>query len=321
VFEVSKGIQSILKACVTFEPQEPVLVIVDNEGGPKWIGELFMNAITSMGAEVVLTAITPSEFDGQEPPASVAAAMKCANAIFRVSDRNSMVHTTARKEATAAGARYFTVFQVPVDALKKGVSRADMSVITKRTESLARRLTKANFARVTTALGTDITLGLRGRQGLALSPMSPVVSGLPFYAEAAIAPVEGTAEGVIVADLAVVGWGYLLREPLRYTVEAGKVVSISGRIEDAKKLRKITAVEENASNIAELGIGTSHIVPLPIHGIRNDAARVGTAHIAMGRNDDIGGTTWSNIHLDSLMDRATVELDGDCVLRDGKLLI
>ena len=163
-------------------------------------------------------------------------------------------------------------------------------------------------------------MSLTGREGLAIHPMSDLGS-LPYYAEAAIAPVEGTAEGVIVADLEVVGWEYLLREPLHYIVKGGKVVNVSGCAEEADRLREIITTDEGANNIAELGIGTSHIIPWAMQGTRRDAARIGTAHIGIGRNNDIGGTTWSHIHLDSLMGQATVELDGQHVLRDGTLLI
>lgn len=324
MFELMKGIRSTLEAYKAVKPQERVLVIADNEGSSIWVGQLFMNAANSMGAEAVLTVIPPPEereLGGEEPPASVAAAMKSVNAIFRTSDGAPLVHTNAREEATAAGVRYYVVHPSLVDELKQGVSTADLRLIKKRTENLARRLTQANVAKVTTPSGTNITMGLTDRQGIAPHPLSPIIGNFDYYAEAAIAPVEGTAEGIMVADLAFVQWGHLLRQPLRCTVKAGKVVNISGSKQDADRLRKIIATDENASNIAELGIGTSHIVPLPMLGTRRDAARIGTAHIAIGRNRDIGGKTWSRIHQDGIMEQVTLELDGQCVLRDGAFLI
>ncbi len=319
--ELTNGIRSIVETCMEVKPEEHVLVITDNEGGPMWIGQLAMDIISSMGAEVVLTIITPREIGNPEPPASVAAAMKSVDAILFISDKQNLAHTNARKEASAAGVRYYTIARVPVDDLKQGVSAADIQLIKERTERLAQRLTQANVARLTSPSGTSLTMSLTGREGIALNPKSRILSTLPDYAEAAVAPVEGTAEGIIVADLAVVDWGYLLREPLHYTVKAGRVVNISGCDQEADRLRKIVATDENANNIAELGIGTSHIIPWAMHGTRRDAARIGTAHIGIGRNNDIGGKTWSHIHTDSLMNQATVELDGHCVLKDGVLLI
>ncbi|UCG64801.1 MAG: hypothetical protein JSW12_19655 [Deltaproteobacteria bacterium] len=321
MIELMNGARSILEVCKAVKPGEDVLIIADNEGEPLWLGQIVMNVVNSMGAEPVLIVINPPEFSGQEPPESVAVAMKSADAIFRLTNRTAQVHTTARKEATAAGARYHPWTNVLLDELKKGVSAADVLSIKERSEDLAGRLTQANMARVTSPAGTDITMSLASREGLALHSMSPVVAGLPDYAEAAIAPLEGTAEGIIVGDLSIVQWGYIFREPLRCAVKAGKVQDISGGKQDVEKLRKIMSTYESANNIAELGIGTSHIVPLPMLGIRRDAARIGTAHIGMGRNNDIGGTVWSHMHLDTLMDGANVELDGKPVLKDGALLI
>ncbi len=204
MFELIKGIRSIVETCMEVKPGERVLIITDNEGGPMWVAQLAMSVISSMGAEVVLTVVNPWEVAGQEPPPAVAAAMKNVDAILYLSDKaGGLPHTDARKEATAAGAKYYSIFQIPVDDLKQGVSASDIQLIKERTESMAQRLTQANVARVTSPSGTDLTMSLTGREGLALHPKSHGVAGLPDYAEAAIAPVEGTAEGVIVADLAV----------------------------------------------------------------------------------------------------------------------
>lgn len=321
MFEIMNGIRSILEACETVKPKDRVLVIADNEGKSMWLGQLVMNVANSMGAEATLIILNPPEMRAQEPPASVAAAMKGADSIIRVSDKAPLVHTTARKEATAVGARYQPIENIPLDDIKKGVSLADIQLIKERTEALAQMLTQANMATVTTPAGTNLSVSLTGRGGLAIHPLSPVLGGLPYYAEAAIPPLEGTAEGTIVVDIAFVDWECVLREPVRFTVKKGKVVDVSGSRQDADKLRKVFSTYENASNIAELGIGTSHIIPLPMHGTRRDAGRIGTAHFALGRNNDFGGATWSDVHWDALMDQAIVELDGHCVLKDGVLLI
>ncbi|MFC1929757.1 aminopeptidase [Chloroflexota bacterium] len=280
-----------------------------------------MNVISSMGAEVALTVVTPREIAGEEPTASVAAAMKKVDVILCITDKQGLGHTDARKEASAAGARFYGIPQVPIDDLKRVLSFEDIRLVKERTENLAQRLTRASTAAVSNPSGTRITMSLAGREGLALHPMSKILAVLPDYAEAAIAPLEGTAEGTIVADLAIVGWGYVLTEPLRYTVKAGKIVDISGCVQDAERVRKIIATDENANNIAELGLGTSHLIPWGMRGTRRDAGRIGTVHIAVGRNNDIGGETWSHIHLDSLISKATVELDQYCLLREGVLLV
>jgi len=321
MLELTKGIQSILEAHKAIKPGEKVLVIADNEGKSIWIGQHIMDVANSMGAEVVLTIMNEVKIAGTEPPTAVAVAMKSVDAIFQVYERGGLTHSNARKEATAAGARWYLLTDIPVEDLKQGVLIEDLELIKERTEKIAQMLSEAKVARVTTPAGTDITLGLTGRQGIALNPLSPLVAGIPRYAEAAIATVEGSAEGIVVADLTIAGWRYLFQEPLRCTVKAGKVVEIVGSKPDADRLRRVVATDENANNIAELGIGTSHIIPWGITGKRRDFARLGTVHIGIGRNNDIGGKTWSRIHQDALMSRVTVELDNSCIFREGALLI
>jgi leucyl aminopeptidase (aminopeptidase T) len=326
MLDLIKGIQSILEASMAVKPKERVLVIADDEGRSTAIGHAISHAATLVGAEPVLIIIpqlylTRWEEGATEPPASVAAAMKNVDVIFRVSEKINYAHTQARKEASDAGIRYYIIGQIPVDDLKQGVSAKDLRLIQERTDKVAESLTKAKGARIKSPLGTNLTLDLSGREGLAFTPLSQVVGGLPYYAEAAIVPVRGTAEGMIVIDLAILQWGYRLRDPLRITVRGGKVADISGSTQEAERLRRLVATDENASNIAELGIGTSHIIPWAIHGTRRDAGRIGTVHIGFGRNDDIGGEAWSRIHQDGLIDRITLELDGKCVLTGDTLLI
>jgi len=321
MFELIQGIKSILEVCEVVRQNERLLIITDNDFGLIWVGQVVMNLAQSLGAEVILTVISQRQNAGKEPPPPVATLMKSVDAVLAISDKESMVHTTARKEATASGARYYTIFQIPIEDLKRGVSNDDIRIIRNRTEKLGEMLNKAKVARIVNPYGTDIMLGLEERKSLVSEPTSHIAAGLPYYAEAAIAPVEGTAEGLIVADLAVIEWGQVLAEPIRYTVRKGRIIEVQGGKEDGNRMRQIIETQKDAANIAELGIGTSHIIPRGIYGTRRDAARLGTAHFGIGRNDDIGGQTWSPIHLDNLFSRPTIELDNHVVISEGNLLI
>jgi len=318
--EVIDGLKSIFMACDVIHPKDKVLVIADDDGKSMWLGYLCLGTIKAMGSEANLIVMDPPEQRAAEPPITVSAAMKTVNVCVRVSDKAPLVHTTARKEASALGVRYCPI-EIPVEEIKMGASAKEVKLIKERTEKLAEVLGKSKTARVTTPEGTDLTVSIAGRPPVPLHPLSPVVAGIPAYAEAAVAPIEGTAEGKIVVDIAFIDWCCLLREPMHLTVKKGKVVDIKGYQPEVEKVSKVLDTYENANNIGELGIGTSHTIPLPIYGIRRDAARIGTAHFALGRNNDIGGNTLSEIHWDMLMSQATVEFDGKVVLKAGKFLI
>jgi leucyl aminopeptidase (aminopeptidase T) len=318
--EVVDGLKSIFMACDVIHPKDKVLVIADDDGKSMWLGYLCLGTIKAMGGEANLIVMDPPEQRAAEPPITVSAAMKTVNVCVRVSDKAPLVHTTARKEASALGVRYCPI-EIPVEEIKMGASAKEVKLIKQRTEKLAEILGKSKTARITTPEGTDLTVSIAGRPPVPIHPLSPLVAGIPSYAEAAIAPIEGTAEGRIVVDIAFIDWCCLLREPMHLTVKKGKVVDIKGYQPEVEKVSKVLDTYENANNIGELGIGTSHIIPLPIYGIRRDAARIGTAHFALGRNNDIGGNTLSEIHWDMLMNQATVEFDAKVVLKAGKFLI
>jgi leucyl aminopeptidase (aminopeptidase T) len=318
--EVVDGLKSIFMACDVIHPKDKVLVIADDDGKSMWLGYLCLGTIKAMGGEANLIVMDPPEQRAAEPPITVSAAMKTVNVCVRVSDKAPLVHTTARKEASALGVRYCPI-EIPVEEIKMGASAKEVKLIKQRTEKLAEILGKSKTTRITTPEGTDLTVSIAGRPPIPLHPLSPLVAGIPAYAEAAVAPIEGTAEGRIVVDIAFIDWCCLLREPMHLTVKKGKVVDIKGYQPEVEKVSKVLDTYENANNIGELGIGTSHIIPLPIYGIRRDAARIGTAHFALGRNNDIGGNTLSEIHWDMLMSQATVELDSKVVLKAGKFLI
>jgi leucyl aminopeptidase (aminopeptidase T) len=331
VFETLTSLKSMIDSREAVKPQDRVLILADNEPAFVWLAQLLNDVMQSIGAETVLALINPpilpmkgaDKEDVQsmtpEPPEAVVAAMKRATAIFRISDKRSLVHTVARREITAAGIRYYMVQPDIAENLKRRVAKEEFQRLVRRTESIAAMLGKASSARLVSSAGTDLRMNLAGRNGVPLHPMSGAVRSLDYYAEAAVAPLEGSAEGTIVADLAVVQWGHLLTTPLRYAVKAGRIVDISGDKADVDRMHKLLATDKNANNVAELGIGTSHLIPMPLQGKRRDAGRLGTAHIGVGRNSDIGGATSSQLHVDSLIDRVTLELDGQCLLRDGTL--
>jgi leucyl aminopeptidase (aminopeptidase T) len=272
--------------------------------------------------------IDPRQYNGQEPPPCVAAAMQEVNVMIEFCERNPLAHTNARRDASAAGVKYFLLHgNVAEDFLASPISLEELKKIKARTEKLTDIMTQAGSARVTTAFGTDITMSLENREGVPICPLADRgLDSLIDYAEVAVSPVEGTTRGLVVVDAGVRGWEYILKTPIRFQIDDGRALAetvSSDNAEDARKFVEILQYSENADNCAaELGIGTAHTVPRILRGDNmRDYAVAGNVHLAVGRNNDIGGQTWSKIHVDILMTRATVELDGVCIVEDGELRI
>jgi len=103
-------------------------------------------------------------------------------------------------------------------------------------------------------------------------------------------------------------------------VEKGLAVKIEGAEEAAKIRAIIEAADKNGNNIAELGIGTNHTLKNTT-GTIGDKMMKGTAHLAVGKNINIGGQTYSDIHHDGVMKEVTIEIDGEKIIKDGKVLV
>lgn len=319
MLDLVKGAKLIVETCVRVKPGEKVLVVTDSQAFPMRMGTIVMDTACEAGAEATLAVMKPREIAGQEPPQAIAAAMKSVNAVIYISNTFAIGHTNASKEAFAAGTRVYFMTQVPEDYFKREITVADLNQIKERTERVSQKLAASSEAWITAPGGTNLKMQTKGRKSLGIHPLADVRGSLPDYAEAAISPVEGTAEGTIVYDVSILGWNYLLRSPIRCTVKGGRMVEVSGGA-DGDRLKGISQTDENSSNIAELGIGTSHTIPRVYKGTRRDGGMAGNVHIAIGRNNDIGGVLWSRIHVDGLVDRPTVRLDGELLLKDGEVV-
>jgi leucyl aminopeptidase (aminopeptidase T) len=75
----------------------------------------------------------------------------------------------------------------------------------------------------------------------------------------------------------------------------------------------------NAHNIAEIAWGTNPKARIT-GNIGEDKKLLGSVHIGIGRNIAYGGTIDSPIHLDCVILKPTVEVDGMIVIKKGQLI-
>jgi leucyl aminopeptidase (aminopeptidase T) len=197
---------------------------------------------------------------------------------------------------------------------------ADYEQIAVYTLSLAERLRGSSTARVTTALGTDLRMSLAGREwqtDTGILRGQGVFGNLPA-GEIYIAPIEDSAEGMLVIDKCFPG--LQLSEPVRLVFEKGRVMQIEGGA-GAEYLEKVIAQHGDSMRvIAELGIGTNPEARLQ-GNIITDEKVLGTIHVAIGRNDFLGGKNIAPTHIDGVVSQPTVWVDGKVLLEKGRSTI
>ena len=311
-----KTAQMIVNNSARIQPGENVCIVGDTNTFS--IAKVLAEACYAVGAETVLTIMTPREMHGNDPPKVVASAMLGADVILAPTTY-AITHTKARLEASKQGARTVILRSITEDSMIHGAMLADYNEVSATSNKLAARLGQAKRIRLVTDLGTDATFLVEGRGGLALGGIATEpgkFTSLPS-GEAAVAPLEGKTQGNIIIDFAMDGIG-LLSQPIRLEVKDGRVISIQGG-KEAQELKKLLEVDENAFNVAEFAIGTNPKSRMK-GNMAEDKILRGCVHIAVGDNHTIGGKLQSSVHLDGVILNPTVEIDSRLIVKGGMLL-
>jgi len=313
----------IVRSCMRVKPGQQVFILSDDYVRSIKISEQVAETCELVGAEAIVAIMKRRTRQGHEPPPSIAVAMLEADVIFHVADTFDIVHTDARKKATEKGILFVNAMShLSEDYFSREISLDDMKLMKERSERLAEIASHSDEAKITSPYGTDLKMSLKSRKGIPIHPLGSTVVTVPDYAEMAIAPVEGTTEGILVADASVQTWNFVLREPIRLTIKKGKIIGVMGPEDYVKRFNELLTIDDNASNCAcELGIATGHTQDKDLQGWSWEYGLAGTAHIGLGRNNDIGGQTFSLLHKDVLITKPTVWLDDLCVLENGELKV
>lgn len=319
--EEMAGARVIAEDLADCRPGELVLVVGDWRSGS--VTDRLVAAVDATGAEASLVVMEPRADEGNEPPATVAAAMKQADVILSVPDR-AIGHTAAAKEALEHGARYVAMGTLSLETLCSDGLQADFEAIGPKVRAMAGRFSEASEARLTADNGTDITLNLAGRDGNGLSctVSEPGEFTVAYCAEANITPVPDGTDGRIVFDGSIPSLGIgLLDEDVIVDVEDGMVTDITGG-EAARRVQRVWDRYEipEVKQVAELAVGMNPNLTQITGAFINDRGVDGVVHIGFGTSSNLGGETRTPLHFDCTIGWTTLELDGELVLDDREFV-
>ncbi len=301
---ISKGASKIME-CFGIRRGESVLIIVDTST-PQAIGKSFFEAAKNIGCEAILLIMLPRSHHGEEPPPAVAEAMMKADVIIAPTTF-SLTHTQARINACKAGARMAFMPGITEKMMSSGGIIAECRMLNDIALKWNKRLEGIREVRVVTELGTDIVFDIEDCTWLMDTGMCHEKGSSCNFptGEMYIAPKD--ANGVFVVDGSISGFG-LLDSPISISVRNRYVTSIKGK--QAGNLEAmLDRVGEKARNIAELGIGINPEAKI-IGNVLEDEKVGGTVHIALGDNSCFGGDVIAGIHLDCVLKKPVLFLDG-----------
>jgi leucyl aminopeptidase (aminopeptidase T) len=312
--DLDRAVRAVVRDCLGVSEGEEVLVVANP--ATQQLGERLREEAVGAGGDAVMALISERGSHAAEPPGTVADAMAAADVILAPTVQ-SLSHTAARKRASEAGARCATLPGVTEEMLARVMS-ADMEGLRRKGRAVAEALDAASEAKISCPNGTGLSLDLTGRKAIPDAgelTARGAFGNLPC-GEGFISPAGGSGTLVIDGSLAGIGQA---DEPVELVVEGGHLTSARGG-QGMAFMELLTAHGEDGTNIAELGIGTNEKAKLT-GNILEDEKILGTCHVAFGASAAIGGNVQVPVHLDCVVMKPTVELDGEAIVRDGELLV
>ncbi len=210
-----------------------------------------------------------------------------------------------------------SAYGLPLATLRRAYWQAvnvDYEQVDRLQERVRARIAAADVVQVTSGLGTHLRMRVGHR------PVHVDDNSLP-RGEVYVAPHEDSANGVAVIDKAFIQGNPI--ERLRLTFVDGRVVGVEAPDPRAvDSFREVLAASNGDKDvIAEFAIGLNPGATEPVGDVVLDEKIGGSVHIAIGMNAGFGGRNRSNLHLDLVILRPSVWLDGAQVVDDGSLLL
>ncbi len=316
--DLTKAAEIALRDCMDLKQSETLLVLTDDQ--TMNIGLTLFEVGKKLSRESVLLVMPEREVNGQDPPDEISEMMTKYDVVI-CPTKKSLTHTNARRNACAKGARVGTMPGITEEVMTRTL-KADYHKIAERTEKLTKILNVGKEAHITTDLGTDLYIPIEGIDAISSTGLvteKGSFGNLPS-GESYLMPAEGKAHGVFIVDGSFAGVGKIVEKPITITVKDGYAIKIEGGAEASALDALLMPMGKKAYNAAELGIGTNDQA-IVTGEILEDEKVMGTVHIALGNNLSMGGTCDVGIHLDGVILKPTVTIDGDIIMDDGKLLI
>lgn len=315
---------------------DEVLIVTDTDHDPA-VWETIAAALCDMGAHPVISMFEPREMDYYDPPASVATQMQEVDVIVTCTT-TAMLHSPAGHDAMAeAGVPIVTMDGgITIDMLTKGAAGADYKEIERLTYEVATKVFEGGErAHLTSEFGTDLTLSVADRVFVPEKPDPNEPVGWPLSAielrpgftaavfpggEFNVPPDPTTADGTLVIDTTMHALGRL-ETPIELEIDTGEIVDIRGghQARELERLLEEYGDEDAYKMPTEFSVGTNP--EARVTGVqREDKVMLGCIHVGLGTNADVGGEVQSRLHMDGVIARPTLEIDGETKIDRGNIV-
>jgi leucyl aminopeptidase (aminopeptidase T) len=313
-----KSARILIEEVAVVAPGENVLILTDFQVSRSISEAIATATVLAKGIPTILNML-PSEYPGAPLGAPVEQAVKGSEVVLMATSK-SIAHAGIFS-VEKNNRRLISLPGIMEGSFIDGGGTVDLKELKAITERVAAGLQGKREFVLKSDKGTDARFLSRGKS-FACYAKAPIPTGFAMFpdGEAFVAMDEKTLEGRVVLDVYQTGVG-ALREPIVFDLKKGKVVHFGGGIE-AQQLKELVEKygDENSYYFGEFALGTNPKA-LFIGSAGEDKKRIGTIHMSLGDDVGIGGALKSKLHLDGVMGRPTLTVDGKTFIEDGKLLI
>ncbi len=330
--------KQVLGLC-RLERGQCVTIITDPETHPQTLSTAIAGAV-SYGAIVNRLEFVPTNAErslsrdktayvGTTPLTGNRTALAALKASDLILDMVLLLHSPEQNEVLAGGSRMLLAVEPPEILARLVPTLEDRT----RVLAAARKLESARRMRVTSPSGTDLSLELGAY---------PLLKEYGFVEEPgrwdhwpsgflATWSNEGSANGRMVLDVGdiLLPQKSYIQSPIELIVESGYVRRVNGGL-DAELLKDYmqSFKDPEAYAISHVGWGMQDRAHWSVMGLYDREASIamdarafaGNFLFSLGPNTEAGGSRNTPCHMDIPMRHCTIELDGDAVVRDGRVV-
>lgn len=307
------AVNSALRDCLGIRKNETLLVLYDEP--QKELGRLFVEVSKPLTSKYFFLQIPAISSRWHEPSTGLAAFMVQFDAILMATSR-SLFHTNARRRASKHGVRILSVTGDNPDSLTRTIT-GDYQSIIEKSRKIADIFTIGQHATLTSPTGTGLMFSIARMKGFADTGMaleSGQCANLPG-GEGCVSPLPNSMNGKLVIDGSCPEIGPL-SGPITLLVKNGYIHRMIGG-KDAERLRKILQVHgKPAKTVAEVGVGTNPFALLTGNSLEDEKV-LGTAHVAFGNSLSFDGKIGVCSHIDGILLKPTLIIDGKVIVENG----
>ena len=335
---IQQGAQQAVVNCARLQPGEQVVIITDHAT------EHIASALRDVGERIspgeietlILEDFGDRPEDGSKPlklPPEIAEAMRGADVSFfaatgKKGEVGSLRLPLIKLVYASKGLRHGHMPGISDQLMRTGMC-ADYAEVQRISAAVGEMVRDAKQITVTSPAGTEFTAEFSPSLNWVVCDgvlSQGRITNLPD-GEVFTCPYD-VKEGVIVID-GILGdyfsqkYGLVEDKPVTWEVEGGRVRRVSCvDVELQGELEEYMAKDENASRIGEFAIGTNTGVDRLVGNMLQDEKFPGI-HVAVGEPipEETGADWTSDVHLDGVLRKVTIDVEGQVIMRDGEFTL